>query len=46
VDKFLEDISNEYGTAKKEMSNDAIAKFRNFLGQEIFGNYVMWLKGW
>lgn len=30
VDKFLEDISNEYGTAKKEMSNDAIAKLQEF----------------
>ena len=30
VEKFLEDISNEYGTAKKEMSNDAIAKLQEF----------------
>jgi two-component system nitrogen regulation response regulator NtrX len=30
VNKFLEDISNEYGTAKKEISNDAIAILQEF----------------
>jgi two-component system, NtrC family, nitrogen regulation response regulator NtrX len=30
VNKFLEDISNEYGTAKKEISKDALAKLQEF----------------
>lgn len=30
VDKFLEDISNEYGTAKKDISKDALAKLQEF----------------
>lgn len=30
VDKFLEDVANEYGTAKKEISNEAISKLQEF----------------
>jgi two-component system, NtrC family, nitrogen regulation response regulator NtrX len=30
VNKFLDDISNEYGTAKKEISNEALAKLQEF----------------
>jgi len=30
VDKFLEDIAHEYGTTKKEISKDAIAKLQEF----------------
>jgi len=30
VNKFLEDISHEYGTAKKEISKDALAKLQEF----------------
>ncbi|WP_194973868.1 sigma-54-dependent transcriptional regulator [Aquiflexum lacus] len=30
VDKFLEDVANEYGTAKKEISKEAISKLQEF----------------
>lgn len=30
VDKFLEDVANEYGTAKKEISKEAVSKLQEF----------------